>query len=468
MKKILALVFILLSIGVNASLEKAYDYYRATRSNSQNLLKAASELIHSGYYYTSVPLVKEYLVTARKIDSVALDTVLEDLSQKIGIKQFEVLPMKVLSRSKAPTMRYLLAKKLFKRDQYKKALSYLNASIPRDHHIKPFALNLEATLHNFLGNKDNALLAFSECISRSERMMGEGVLKDRQMEINRDFCIVGRARIFFNFKEFKKAESEFLDLRKSSYIWPEILFEEAWNSFYLKNYNRTLGKLVTYKAPIMQFIYKPEVEILNALTYFELCLWDDASKTVDRFYQNYGNSFKLIDRFLNKHKKDYRYYYLLAQSKKEGKRRGDGELNHMLENVVRDPVFLEMYSSFKSAQSELSRINTNSGRYESFLKAQLRNSLLLERNLIGAYVRSSLIDIRNAIKKSVQGMSSIKLEILKQRKMALYKNEKVKYGKRGDIQNLERTSKQYFWDFNGEFWADELGDYVFSLKSRCE
>ena len=26
----------------------------------------------------------------------------------------------------------------------------------------------------------------------------------------------------------------------------------------------------------------------------------------------------------------------------------------------------------------------------------------------------------------------------------------------------------YLWTFNGEFWADELGDYVFSLKSECK
>ena len=37
----------------------------------------------------------------------------------------------------------------------------------------------------------------------------------------------------------------------------------------------------------------------------------------------------------------------------------------------------------------------------------------------------------------------------------------------GDIKNLKRDSGQYLWNFNGEFWADELGDYVFSLKSSC-
>jgi hypothetical protein len=30
-----------------------------------------------------------------------------------------------------------------------------------------------------------------------------------------------------------------------------------------------------------------------------------------------------------------------------------------------------------------------------------------------------------------------------------------------------RRDDQYYWSFNGEFWNDELGDYVFGLESAC-
>ena len=63
-------------------------------------------------------------------------------------------------------------------------------------------------------------------------------------------------------------------------------------------------------------------------------------------------------------------------------------------------------------------------------------------------------------------MSFIKLEVLARKKQSLYE-PKSKSGKRGDIRYIERNDKQYFWDFNGEFWADELGDYVFALGSEC-
>ena len=64
-------------------------------------------------------------------------------------------------------------------------------------------------------------------------------------------------------------------------------------------------------------------------------------------------------------------------------------------------------------------------------------------------------------------MSYIKLEVLARRKESLYSPDTSMNRGRGDIRNLTRTDKQYFWNFNGEFWADELGDYVFSLKSEC-
>ena len=77
----------------------------------------------------------------------------------------------------------------------------------------------------------------------------------------------------------------YLDIEKSSPIWPEILFEEAWNSFYQGNFNRALGKLVTYKAPLLSYIYNPEIDALRALAYMELCLWEDTKNVVDNFYQ---------------------------------------------------------------------------------------------------------------------------------------------------------------------------------------
>ena len=105
---------------------------------------------------------------------------------------------------------------------------------------------------------------------------------------------------------------------------------------------------------------------------------------------------------------------------------------------------------------------------KSFLLENLKEALLLQRNQIGAYVRRRLVVYSEQLKKSFEGMSYIKLEILSNKKSTLYGKDLKSDRYRGDILNLERNEKQYFWTFNGEFWADELGDYVFSLKSECK
>ena len=73
---------------------------------------------------------------------------------------------------------------------------------------------------------------------------------------------------------------------------------------------------------------------------------------------------------------------------------------------------------------------------------------------------------KNLLQKSLQGMSYIKLELLRHKKEILFGN-RVEEGVVGDLKNVQRNDKQYLWDFDGEFWADELGDYVYSLESSC-
>ena len=89
------------------------------------------------------------------------------------------------------------------------------------------------------------------------------------------------------------------------------------------------------------------------------------------------------------------------------------------------------------------------------------------KTTMGAYVRSSLVSKYSELYSAFEGMSYIKLEVLAQRKERLYQTDEIEGKKRGDVRYIERNDKQYFWTFNGEFWADELGDYVFALRSEC-
>ena len=68
----------------------------------------------------------------------------------------------------------------------------------------------------------------------------------------------------------------------------------------------------------------------------------------------------------------------------------DKVLNKMFSSIIRDPAFLEMYDSFYKGGAELEKVKSlMNSRFKKFLIRNIRESLILQRDLIGAYFRKS-------------------------------------------------------------------------------
>ena len=200
----------------------------------------------------------------------------------------------------------------------------------------------------------------------------------------------------------------------------------------------------------------------------KMCLYDDAKKTVDDFYNELLNPSRDLRNYLIGAGKNYRRYYDMMASHEEGKRSELAIVDSVLKSVRKDGAYIELKSALTGAITEYNslRKKPNSSMRSNLLK---NVQVLLDeyRTIIGAYVRASLVGKYSELYSAFQGMSYIKLEVLAQRKEQLYNTDTLSGGKRGDVKYIERNDKQYFWNFNGEFWADELGDYVFALRSEC-
>lgn len=460
-----------MSHHLNAGVNNAWTYLVKSRGSVSSYPNVVNELLEDRLYFTAIPYLKEYLSSSGGRIPSNVDALIDAVVTQVGVRQFEVLPHEILERTSAPIIRYILAKKYFRVGNYEKALKALNGTIPKDHPTKPFALFLEGSIFSISNKTDLAVAAYKNCVRETKRQMNQTRNQNRlkQLSINRDYCTVGIARTEFHGRKYDEATLSYLDLSKDSYVWPEVLFEEAWNSFYQRDYNRTLGKLVTYNAPVMSFVFNPEIEVLKALTYMELCLFDDARKVVDEYYKKYQEDTLAVKKFLSKYGKNYKYFYLLAKSIKGGKAPGNKLLEKLLNSVLKDAAFIELTDSFNVGRDEIERVKAlGNSKMRKVFTSNLRESLLLQRDLIGAYVRKSLHLNMDYLDKSFEGMTYIKLEVLGRRKEQLYFASNDVNRSRGDIRYLQRNDKQYFWTFNGEFWADELGDYVFSLKSECD
>lgn len=463
-KWIFGLFLLTLTSDVWASLQGARDVYNRGNLDSSNLRTLIRELAEDKYYYSSVSFILKILSDARAPLVKELDDVIEDVVARVGVKQFEVLSFEQLERSGAPTIRYILAKKYFRQGSYDNALRVVK-EIPSKHALYPFALLIEGSIHSINKNFKPAISALKDCLSESGS--GDDDLSKMQLQVNHDYCLVGLSRARYASGEFKEAESQYQDLPKSSYVWPEILFEEAWNSYNLGDFNRTLGKLVTYKSPFFENIFNPEVDVLRALTFYRLCLYGDSKSAVDEFYGKYENDSNDIKTYLNRHARDYDFYFEESRKSAKGGVLQNDLLTKVMRSIVYDLTYRELYRSLKEAREELVLLR-NRGN-DQFIARLIKNNVETinkQKQIMGSYVRRKLLLKYAQIFKSFEQMSNIKLEVLAQRKAELYKDSNLER-KRGDIKYLKRSEKQYFWSFNGEFWADELGDYVFALASEC-
>lgn len=464
------LIALILSAPAYASYEEAERIYGQGSISLTGHRKTIISMIKGGHYFSVIPWMKEFLVKNNQPLDAELENAFDRMIYATGVKPFESLPEEVLSRSRSGNIRYILAKRLLNKGRYPEALAQLG-KVNGEHPAYAFVANMKGTIYASLGNNKEAETQFKDCIRVSERQMGktESRLEQDQLALNRDYCVAGVARVQFARRDFQQAELNYLDIQKSSFVWPEILFEEAWTSYYVKNYNRTLGKLVSYRAPVFDFVFKPEVEVLKAMTYMKMCLYDDASKVADNFYNELFESSRELRRFINSRGKDYRYYYTLMADHEDQKSPPLAILNPILKSVRKEGAFLEMKGALTSAIVEYNslRKRPNSG-FKNILLRNMQVVLDEYRTVLGVYIRSGLVSKYAELYSAFQGMSFIKLEILALKKERLYQSG-VPYtgGKRGDVKYIERNDKQYFWTFNGEFWADELGDYVFALRSEC-
>jgi hypothetical protein len=92
----------------------------------------------------------------------------------------------------------------------------------------------------------------------------------------------------------------------------------------------------------------------------------------------------------------------------------------------------------------------------------------------GMFVRERLSTEYKTLLANVSTIDIVKLEMLRRSRSQVEQMMNANTGedvwgnkKRGSLGRPSIRDNQYFWQFNGEFWADELGDYVFALRPEC-
>lgn len=395
---------------------------------------------------------------------------LEELLFFTGIELLEDYEPSMLNRFPSSSTRFILGRRQMQAKQYNKALEYFHKIHP-DHRYYPEGKLLESQIYSQLGKRKEENAAVEGCLKSSEKneASNDSEKIKRYYRMVYEICLVNKARHLFKDGKYEESLKAYNKIPKVSYKWPYIILEKAWVYYQMGDFNRALGLLVTYKSPLMETYFFPEAEYLAALAYFRLCLYDDSMTIVNQYYQSYRPRFTALESVLRKNQNTKNYFYNLMFKRGKELDKHEDFVRQIITRLKKQIRFSLDFNSVYKINREMRRIGANEKKpVQAILLphlAEVRSNMV---NKINYNAKTDVFQFLQSVPFFSSELFKLNLEILSKKKDLVYSNKKLIADRsRGDYSNLQRSANEHFWKFQGEFWADELGDYSLGLKSNC-
>ncbi|MGE3260588.1 MAG: hypothetical protein AB7K68_02305 [Bacteriovoracia bacterium] len=481
-------------------LEKRAQYFQAARYYFQSLQRASNDS-QRGMAYAAIsnsliahgmPQAASYFFLKalavgedRAIRMALLGT--QALVDNVGGVLFKKYALKYTKEDQYPTTQrdyflYFIAQDhLFAQRPHDvlRAVNDMTNNFPR----YPSALFLRGTANLILNNIEQGINDFKTCAKfadKSAYMKGQTKQEARELK-NR--CVAGVARGYYQGKNYAEAEAWYDQVEIQSMVWPQVQYERAWTAIARGDYNRALGRLVSYKAPGLSWFHDSEVEMLRSISYLQMCIYDDVEKESANFMERYtkvGQEIKaLLDESAGGSTSSLVRLFQKGLDAMNNKVHSEVPMHQVMNRFVRSPYFVQLAKSGDRVRREYGSLANLGDAGKRGLGGFLRDVLVWRwqtaQEVGGLFVRERLSTEYKGLLANVSTIDIIKLEQLRRSRSQVEKlGADVNGGqdiwghkKRGSLGRPSIKDNQFFWQFNGEFWADELGDYVFALRPEC-
>lgn len=273
----------------------------------------------------------------------------------------------------------------------------------------------------------------------------------------------------------------FSNVDRKNEQWFESLFARTWASLMISRFDSTLGTVVTLRSPFFTDIYFPELNVVEAVTYYNLCRYQEVNEVLDKFQTIYPDYRQRLNSFLeNVSTKTgldvYKDILTMYSDVVNGKPATIPE--SMLKSILTEPVFDRMYKHIKEIEEELTKIEAAPDNFKNSviakdLSKKMLYQLMTLRNEAGKHLVKRMQEHSNDLTQLIADMKAIRFEMTDRLKSA-YEKEEL-YGKKLKESELKEESsystavpdKSYYWPFDGEYWEDELGYYFYNIQSAC-
>jgi hypothetical protein len=368
---------------------------------------------------------------------------------------------------------FLVGRQLYNDGEYAEALALLG-QIERKSEQYVRARYIMGATHVASYDAKKALGEFKQVLRSlfAKREEGELTAEDRDL-LEKSFLAM--ARVFYSTGEYNKAIKYYSRIPRGSKLWPLALFESSWAYFQLDLFNKALGNLHTLNSPFFSDAYFPEAPILSAVLFFYNCRYPRVRYALEEFDFSYAPLKDELDGLLKKYE-DPSAMYAWMQKLRGGEGEEDEKLTRILAASLDDQELLRKIKLVEAIEKENKRLESLSETWKSSgLGTQVLQDTAVAREFAvtnaGDLAKQRLERVKRELEDFIVNRERIMFEISRAEKgeidadmkagMVVERNEQ-------DVTKIEVTDEQLYWTFDGEYWRDELGFYLFDVKTECK
>lgn len=289
-----------------------------------------------------------------------------------------------------------------------------------------------------------------------------------------DLTHLGMARVYYSTGDFDISLNYYERIDRDSPRWSEALFESSWNFFQVDQFNQALGNLHTLNSPFFEDAFYPEGPILASVIYFYNCNYNLVRDTLDDFDFVYEEVRDELEAVLAEHQSADALYNWATQWR-AGDIDGSPEFESAIRSNLDDRQLAQRIELVESIDQETERMEEIS---ESWRNTELGDRLIQD----ALFARSeSAMDAGQLVEGRIERIISELDNLITQQNEILFE---VAQAERGEIEadvragmtvegreadepQLDVSDEEIYWEFEGEYWRDELGFYRFDIQSEC-
>lgn len=337
--------------------------------------------------------------------------------------------------------------------------------IDSDIALKAKAEYLSAVLLLEQNQNNEALRHFQEAI-----VAGTDADTEDSLEVV-ELSYLALARIFYEIGEYDAALYYYQKVPEESFRHGRTLFEETWTYFMKLDWNRAIGAVHSLHSPYYERWFWPDIYVLEAATYLQVCDLDGAEAAITAFYDTVGPVRDATDAFIADTTSTPETYWNTVQSFYDtvGTPQESTLPLEAIRWVISDADFVNMSGRLEQYNRESTLLARDAGELgawavsaQSGLDVDLRTRTIEAGLQVAQMIRdfsSELMDWNIKAQELGIDISSERINMIGR------VLEGAGSGTGGGATAFVLAQDWQTWPFEGEYWLDEVTQYRGELVS---